>query len=678
VPPDIELAAARPEITREQTHLDESRAVLHRMRERTAAMTALAGDRVSGEYLKFTLWKRMKALEDDPEVPLFFGRLDYTNAERFYIGRRHVTDEAGDPLVVDWRAPISRPFYRASRTESLGVRLRRRFGFQHGALTAYEDEALGESGPVAPVSEAEPTMRSELLEAEIERPRSGPMRDIVATIQPEQDEIVRAELAESIFVQGGPGTGKTAVGLHRAAYLLYAYGGQLKRGGVLVVGPNDAFIHYIAQVLPALGEIDVEQKPLDEVLASVSVRGRDGEEAAAVKHDPRMADVIRRAIESRRAPVAGPLVVELGMGRLRISPSDLARIRERVVHRSLPYEAGRRMLREALIERLLGQAEHRMPGVSRGEVAKALRDSKPAQAALAALWPRVNPVDVVFGLLSDGDALARASEGILGDDERRLLLWDRKVSKARAPWSAADLVLLDEAAGFVARPHVYGHVIVDEAQDLSPMQLRAIGRRFDRSVTLLGDLAQATTLWASRNWEDVLTHMGVREARMETLSRAFRIPGSVLALANRLLRYTAPELPPAVAVRDATDALSVVEVPPERVAEEIAAEVAHSLDRPGSIGVIVSGDEIDRVGRALGDRGVRWGDVEGVALGERVTVIRPEEAKGLEFDVVVLAEPGRIATGDPRSLRLLYIAMTRAVLRLVIVHAAPLPIELAA
>ncbi len=264
--PDDDVAdpGADDPIAAERDHLDRSRAALARMRARTSALdTSAAGDWVSQQILESAIYRRMKALEDDPTVPLFFGRLDYDEAhedargERFYIGRRHVTDESGDPMVVDWRARISGPFYRASKADPLGVRLRRRFGFQQGAMTAFEDERLLDG-----VEEA----HSEILEAEIERPRVGPMRDIVATIQPEQDLIVRSDLARSVCVQGAPGTGKTAVGLHRAAYLLYAHRDQLSRQGVLVVGPNASFLRYIGDVLPALGEIDAQQTTIEEMV----------------------------------------------------------------------------------------------------------------------------------------------------------------------------------------------------------------------------------------------------------------------------------------------------------------------------------------------------------------------------------------------------------------------------
>ena len=316
------------------------------MREHTAGLTAIGGDHVSTEHLKQTLYRRMQALRDDPTVPLFFGRLDYDDRlgaeqdETLYIGRRHVTGEAGgEPLVIDWRAGMSLPFYRARPGEPMGVRRRRRFGFAHGRLTAYEDEDLAAGQPLA---------ASDILESEIERPRTGPMRDIVATIQPEQDVIVRAGLAQSLCVQGAPGTGKTAVGLHRAAFLLYAFRDQLARSGVLVVGPNDSFLSYIGDVLPALGEIDATQATVASLVAGahgVAIRGVDPVPAALIKGDARMAEVLHNAVWSaprparrragraaRGAPVAGRRLPRRGdprraarpRGPLRGRPGDAA------------------------------------------------------------------------------------------------------------------------------------------------------------------------------------------------------------------------------------------------------------------------------------------------------------------------------------------------------------------
>jgi hypothetical protein len=345
-------------LARERVHLSESRAALQRMRQRTASLQAFGGDHVSTEHLKQALYRRMKALEDDPTVPLFFGRLDYDASlgaeqdETLYIGRRHVTGEAGgEPMVIDWRAGMSQPFYQARPGEPMGVRLRRRFGFSHGQLTAYEDEELTTAGEAA---------HSDIMESEIERPRTGPMRDIVATIQPEQDSIVRAGLDQSLCVQGAPGTGKTAIGLHRAAFLLYAFRDQLSRSGVLVVGPNDSFLSYIADVLPALGEIDAAQTTVTALVSQandVAVRGFDSVPAALVKGDARMAEVLRRAVWSHLGTATAPLVVPRGAYQWRVAAYLAAEVVEELRQRGVRYEAGRAMLRQRLAHQVLLRME---------------------------------------------------------------------------------------------------------------------------------------------------------------------------------------------------------------------------------------------------------------------------------------------------------------------------------
>ena len=421
MPPANPGDSARPEIAHEQAHLTESRAALARMRDRTASMEALSGDRVSAEYLKFTLWKRMKALEDDPDIPLFFGRLDYGHqvegsaglpGERFYIGRRHVTDPEGDPLVVDWRAPISRPFYRASRAEPMGLRLRRRFGFQHGVVTAYEDESMtGPSSMEAPL-QGEGAVHSEILEAEIERPRVGPMRDIVATIQPEQDDIVRSELDTSVCVQGAPGTGKTAVGLHRAAYLLYAHRDQLSRQGVLVVGPNDSFLRYIGDVLPALGEIDARQTTVEALVESVPIRGVDTVEAARIKGDARMAVVLERALWGMVTPASEALVVPSGVRRWRVAAYLIDEIVQELRTRGVRYGAGRAMLPQRLAHAVLVKMEE--AGDSPDDrVHASVARSRPVKELSTAVWPVVDAARLVMRLLGEPDLLAAAADGIL-------------------------------------------------------------------------------------------------------------------------------------------------------------------------------------------------------------------------------------------------------------------------
>ncbi|MGH3122335.1 MAG: AAA family ATPase, partial [Streptosporangiaceae bacterium] len=340
-------AGPDPVLVAEREYLCQSRQFLRLMREDVLSLRALGGDPVSEEYLRADLHRRAEALSDLPDTPLFFGRLDYeadpgqTGAgqsefagERFHVGRRHVHDQEGHPVVVDWRAPVSRPFYRASPADPMGLELRRRFGFSGGELTAHEDEAFtggpgdGLAGPGAagagPAGAGPAGAVSRILIQEIERPRSGPMRDIVATIAPDQDDIVRAGPDHTLCVQGAPGTGKTAVGLHRIAYLLYAYPARMARGGVLVIGPNRAFLSYIRNVLPALGEVDVTQATLADLLARVPVRARDSARAAEVKGDPRMAGVLHRALWAGLREPAEEVVVVRGSRRWRVGPGELA------------------------------------------------------------------------------------------------------------------------------------------------------------------------------------------------------------------------------------------------------------------------------------------------------------------------------------------------------------------
>src|SRR6478609_1150896 len=275
-------------------------------------------DELASQSLGRMRTERLRALSADPDAPPFFGRTDRDRpeAETFHIGRRHVRDELGDPVVIDWRAPIARAFYRATPADRMGVTLRRRFGFHDGRLSSFEDEHLDRGEELG--------LRSDLLREEIERPRVGPMRDIVATIQPDQDDLVRADLDTSLCIQGAPGTGKTAVGLHRAAYLLYTYPDRLRRSGVLVVGPNAAFLHYIAQVLPSLGEGGIEQATVAE-LVGTEARGSEPADLATLKGDARMADVLRRAVLSHvRKPEEDVLVI-VGTRRYRVGAHHLRR-----------------------------------------------------------------------------------------------------------------------------------------------------------------------------------------------------------------------------------------------------------------------------------------------------------------------------------------------------------------
>ncbi|MFD0028105.1 HelD family protein [Streptomyces sp. NPDC127172] len=671
-------------LSRERAHLASSRAALRAMREDVESLDIadVTANWVNAAVLQRQIDDRIKALADLSHTPLFFGRLDYLHApgadqaegaegERFYIGRRHVHDAVGDPMVIDWRAPVSQPFYRASKKDPMDVGLRRRFGFTGGDLTAYEDERLSDP--------AEAEVVSALLQAEIERPRVGPMRDIVATIQPEQDEIVRSGLSGSVCVQGGPGTGKTAVGLHRVAYLLYAHRERLARTGTLVIGPNRSFLHYIEQVLPALGELEVKQATVDDLVAHVEVRGADGADAAVIKGDARMAEVLRRAVRSHITLPVEPVVVVRGSRRWRVPAYELEEIVRELMGRDMRYGAARDALPQRIAHAVLVQME-RSGEAPDDRVQDSVARNTAVKAAVKVLWPAVDPAKLVLRLLSDAEFLAEHAEGVFSEDEQKCVLWERPARSVRAAkWSSADAVLIDEVTDLVARTHSLGHVVLDEAQDLSPMQYRAVGRRCTTgSATVLGDLAQGTTPWATRSWAEALRHLGKEEAVVEELTVGFRVPRDVIAYASRLLPHVAPGLAPVSSVRENPGAFEVREA--ANGADDVVAACEEALEREGSVGLIAADARIPALAAALADGGLTYlGPGEETTAQTRLTLVPASLAKGLEYDYVVLDEPAAVVDGEPderTGLRRLYVALTRAVSGLVVVHAAELPEQL--
>ncbi|MCX4434762.1 MULTISPECIES: HelD family protein [Streptomyces] len=675
---------AQDPLSRERAHLGSSRAALRAMREDVENLDIkdVTANWVNAAVLQHQIDERIKALADLSHTPLFFGRLDYLHApgadkaegaegERFYIGRRHVHDAEGDPMVIDWRAPVSQPFYRASKKDPMDVGLRRRFGYTGGDLTAYEDEHLSDP------SEAAAT--SKLLQQEIERPRVGPMRDIVATIQPEQDEIVRSGLSGSVCVQGGPGTGKTAVGLHRVAYLLYAHRERLARTGTLVIGPNKSFLHYIEQVLPALGELEVKQATVDDLVAHVEVRGTDDATAAVVKGDARMAEVLRRAVRSHvTLPTEGVVVVR-GSRRWRVPAYELETIVGELLDRDIRYGAAREALPQRIAHAVLVQME-RSGEAPDDRVQDAVARNTAVKAAVKAIWPPVDPAKLVLRLLTDADFLAVHADGILDEDEQKEILWSKPVRSVKsARWAPADAVLIDEATDLVQRTHSLGHVVLDEAQDLSPMQYRAVGRRCTTgSATVLGDLAQGTTPWATRSWDEALAHLGKGDAVIEELTAGFRVPTDVITYASRLLPHIAPGLTPVASVRENP---GFFEVRPTTADEQVVDACQELLRNEGSIGLIAADARIPALTEALAAAGLTYlGPGEETTAQTRLTLVPASLAKGLEYDYVVLDEPQAVVDGEPderTGLRRLYVALTRAVSGLTVTHAAPLPQQLA-
>lgn len=672
-------------LVREQAHLAASRAALRAMREDVQALDIrdVTANWVNAAVLQAQIDDRIKALADLSHTPLFFGRLDYLHVvgaekaegaegEQFYIGRRHVHDAQGDPMVIDWRAPVSQPFYQASRNNPLDVDRRRRFGYTGGELTAYEDEHLTDP--------AEKEQTSRLLQAEIERPRVGPMRDIVATIQPEQDEIVRSGLGGTVCVQGGPGTGKTAVGLHRVAYLLYAHRERLARTGTLVIGPNRSFLHYIEQVLPALGELEVKQATVEDlVTARVEVRGTDESAAAVIKGDARMAEVLRRAIRSHVTPPVEPVVVVRGSRRWRVPAYEIEEMVAELLARDMRYGAAHEALPQRIAHAVLVRMEEAGEAPD-DRVQNSVARNPAVKAAVKAIWPAVEPAKLVLRLLTDAGFLAEHAEGILGEDEQKHVLMAKPARSVKsAKWTAADAVLIDEAADLVARTHSLGHVVIDEAQDLSPMQYRAVGRRCSTgSATVLGDLAQGTTPWSTQSWEQALFHLGKADAVVEELTAGFRVPREVIAYASRLLPAISPGLAPVESVRETPGSLDVRAVAEgDALDAAVVAACEESLRHEGSIGLIAADARVPALAEALAEAGHSvLAPGEETTADSRLTLVPASLAKGLEYDYVVLDEPAAVVDGEPderTGLRRLYVALTRAVSGLVVLHAAPLP-----
>jgi DNA helicase IV len=658
-----------PDVDAEQAYLDEAYRCLAAMRDRTALTAAIAdgaAQEVDSAIAQRHLAHRLGTL--DVDVPgLSFGRLDGEDGARWYVGRRHVEDDRGDPVVVDWRADVAVPFYRATAVDPLGLRRRRRFMMTGRRLDDLVDEVFDDPDSV---DAAHHGGIPDPLLAELERERTGEMRDIVATIAAEQDEVIRAPLATCLVVQGGPGTGKTAVGLHRAAFLLYEHRRELDAAGVLVVGPNPIFLRYIAQVLPSLGEVAVRQTTLERLLAGTAYRrrGRDGDDAARLKGDARMAAVLARAVAASVQPPDTRLEAVTTWGTIRLDADAVLEAVADVHDRGVPHNVGRAALRT----RLLRLARQELVGRRGEEVASlesvdaSLRADRGWQRALDRIWPALSAASLVRRLLTNRNALRTAGARLLDGDEQASLLRPPTKRVSDEPWTVDDLVLLDEAeALLVGPPPAYGHVVVDEAQDLSAMGFRALARRSPaRSMTVLGDLAQATAPASQSSWDDVVGHLGTpTTARRADLDLGYRVPAAIVDVANRLLAEAAPGVTPCRSVRLDGRPPRFLAVDPalgtEGLHDRVITAVAELSGSYGSVAVIAPQGLAPAAHRLPG-----------------ATLLAPPDAKGLEFDAVVVVEPAAVAGGNAQGLRLLYVALTRAVQELVVVHAGPLPTAL--
>jgi DNA helicase IV len=687
-----------PELTAEQAYVDHAYECLESARDRAKRLRTMVEVGKGGteqarwerEMIEGNIATRLSQL-DLGESSLVFGRLD-TDADHgedsFYIGRMSVADEDQEPVVVDWRAPISEAFYRATGPQPMGLARRRHFTARGRTLLNLEDELFGEAvhgdhGGIQLADDDRIQGHGALIRA-LETARAGKLGDIVATIQGEQDEIIRSELSGVLVVQGGPGTGKTVVALHRAAYLLYTHRFPLEGQGVLVLGPNRLFLGYIDQVLPSLGEAGVELAVLADLVDRERIDGEDEPKAARVKGDARMAQVVRKAIDDRQRPLRRDLRVGFGAQTLVCSVEESRRIVAEAHRRYHRHNPGRKHVEQQLFEVLAGSARNPVRG---DDVRDQLRRHPDVVEALEWMWPLLSPAELLHDLFGSRALIELASRKWLSAEEQARLHRPRSRSVADVTFTWQDVPLLDEARerlgpkrkrkGQDEEIRTYGHIVVDEAQDLSPMQLRMVARRsLSGSLTIVGDIAQATGAWAHESWDEILEHLPTkRGTRQAELTVGYRIPARNMEMAARVLRVAAPQLSPPISVREGGDPPVVrraeVGALDALVAEVTRAEAAE-VD-PGSLAVIVPATYVEQVSAALDAAGIEHGRATRQGLRSAVTIVPVGMVKGLEVDASVVVEPAAIVDEEAQGLRALYVALTRATKRLAIVHERPLP-----
>jgi DNA helicase IV len=717
------------------------------------------------------------------EYGLCFGRLDFdperpparhadgeqqgrgADPDRLYIGRLGIYDHDFETLLIDWRAPAARPFYLATAVSPAGVTRRRHIRTRRRKVVAIDDESLVyEPGQAAAPTSL--TGESALLAA-LGAARTGRMGDIVETIQAEQDRIIRSEVNGALVVQGGPGTGKTAVALHRAAYLLYTHRERLATRGVLVVGPNSTFLRYIEQVLPALGETAVSLATVGTLYPGIKATATDDAAVAVIKGAPSMAATIAAAVADRQQLPRRGDTVRFERYELALDRQQVTQARRRARSSRQPHNKARALfvseMLSALAQRYADQVGENVAGGGNlldrhdlADVRDELRADGRVQAALNDLWPRLTPEALLRDLFASDEAMERLH---LTTEQRRLLRRDRS-----APWTVEDVPLLDEAAELLGvddraeqararrrreeevdyaqgvldviegsrsadfeddaeeemlvasdlitadvladrqedlsrlttaerasldREWTYGHLIVDEAQELSPMAWRTLMRRCPtRSMTIVGDVAQTSDPAGTSSWKQVLTPYLGERWRLAELTVNYRTPAEIMTVANDVLAAIDPERTPPASVRETGEQPVVAAVERDGLAAAIVAAAEREADRRrieagddpdapvGTTAIIVADDALEPLTRAV--RAVHPGLLEEDSsddpdLRRPVVLLTTRQAKGLEFDAVILVEPAAIAAESGRGLNDLYVALTRPTKRLTVLHTEPLP-----
>jgi DNA helicase IV len=748
------------DIVEEQAFLDRSYEALDVMRDEARFMldgvldTGKGGtfqSRTERDIVVRTSLARLEQLEVGDQA-LAFGRIDVDRGpeqtpEVFHIGRLAVSDEQHEPLIVDWRAPVAEPFYRATGLDPQGLVRRRHLAVHRRQVTGVEDEWFsarqeGRASAEQPSDEGALAEGLELggpgaLLAALGQARTGHMADIVGTIQREQDEIIRATLSGILMVQGGPGTGKTAVALHRAAYLLYTHRFPLERQGVLVVGPNPLFLRYIEQVLPSLGETGVTLSTISGLVPEIRVSVQEPEEIERLKGDPKMVRVMARAVRTRQRPLREDLSFPFGALTLRLNATQSDAIVRRARRRPGTHNARRRFVESEVSLALAEQFQARRgldlsdEEFNLAEFSQQLRAVPELRAALQRMWPRLLPHEVLHDLYGAPALVRVAAQGILSDEECALLHRPRSSALDKVLWTAGDAALVDELRTILGprrgskerrrserrddqgwprgldghepeglrheeeEVHAYGHIVVDETQDLTPMQLRMLARRsLAGSMTLVGDIAQATGALAPKSWEAIVEHLKPkRPPKLVELTVSYRTPAEVIELSKEVLAAADVGLQAPVPVRRSGAPPVIEQVPADQLlaavlsaTEQLRREVA-----PGHVAVLAPRALLGALRQAFDAAAVDVADpisARGPGLSAPLVLLAVEQANGLEFDAVLIVEPAIIAArgaapDEPvsapsaRGLKTLYVAMTRPTKRLWIVGTRPFPIPLA-